>query len=59
MTYEENIRALSLRVAKAPSDSAEFRLAMNELLAAPKASAARGHEKIAEMRNALRYIRLK
>jgi hypothetical protein len=53
MNSEEHIRALSLGVTQAPNDSEEFRIAMNELLGALKASAARGHAKISEMRNAL------
>ena len=49
MTSEEHIRDLSQRVIDAPENSEEFRIAMDELRAALKASATRGREKIAAM----------
>jgi hypothetical protein len=52
MTSEEHIRALSVRLSAAPENSEEFRIAMDELRAALKASAARGREKIAALQNA-------
>ena len=50
MTSEEEIRALSLRVTAAPDNSEEFRVAMDELRAALKASATSGHDKVAALK---------
>jgi hypothetical protein len=50
MTSEEQVRVLSLRVAAAPANSEEFRVAMDELRAALKASATSGHEKVAALK---------
>ena len=50
MTSEEQVRALSLRVAAAPANSEEFRVAMDELHAALKASATSGHEKVVALK---------
>jgi hypothetical protein len=50
MTSEEHIRALSLKVIAAPSDSEEFTLAIAELRAALDANATRGREKIAALK---------
>lgn len=52
VTPEEHIRVLSLRLASAPENSEEFRVALEELHAALNASAARGREKIAAMQKA-------
>ena len=48
MTTEENIRALSRRVADSPENSKEFRAVMDKLRANVKARAARGREQLAE-----------
>ncbi len=50
MTSEEQVRVLSLRVAAAPENSDEFRVARGELRVALKASAASGHEKLAALK---------
>jgi hypothetical protein len=50
MTSEEQIRVLSLRVTAAPDNSEEFRVAIDELHAALKASAASGHDKVAALK---------
>jgi hypothetical protein len=52
MTSEEQIRVLSQRVAAAPDNSEEFRLAMMQLRAALDANTVRAREKIAAMQKA-------
>jgi len=54
VTTEENIRALSRRVADSPENSKEFRAVMDKLRANVKARAARGREQLAEFQKALR-----
>jgi hypothetical protein len=53
MNYEEHIRALSLRVTTAPEGSEEFKVAIDELRAALKASVDRGRARIAELQSVL------
>ncbi len=58
MTSEEQVRVLSLRVAAAPENSDEFRVARGELRVALKASAASGQREAccpeAKSRSAIR-----
>jgi len=50
MNSEERIRALSMKVAAAPNDSEEFRVAMSELRAALNENARQARIKIAALK---------
>ena len=52
MTSEEHVHDLSLRVIAAPENLEEFRIAMDELRAALKASATRGRENLPRYKEA-------